>query len=130
VSAPRVLVAVEPRMYAEVLAFSLGRHRPDAEVSLLDPTEELDEAVRRLRPHLVVANRVPEAARDGSLFFWVEVDQVRGGEGPKRLGARISANGYSKSTQNVRTEDVLLALDLAERELDPKGRLRNPAASS
>jgi hypothetical protein len=111
-------------MYAEVLAFSLGRHRPDAEISLLGPTEELEEAVSRLRPHLVVANRVrAKAAREG-ILFWVEVDEVRGGEGAKRLGARISANGYSKSTEDVRTEDVLFALDLAERELDPKGRVR------
>ena len=57
------------------------------------------------------------------------MDEARAGKGAKRLGARISANGYSKSTKDVRIEDVLLALDLAEREIDPKGRLRGTAAS-
>lgn len=114
VGAPRVLIAIEPRMYAEVLAFSLGRHRPNTEISLLGPSEELEEAVLRLRPHLVVANRVPEAAREGPYhFFWVEVDEVRGGEGAKCLGARISADGYSESVQDVGTEHVLAALDRA-----------------
>ena len=64
-SAPRVLIAIQPRMYAEVLAFSIGQHRPHAEVSLLRPSEEIEDAVQRLRPHLVVANssNVPQAAK-------------------------------------------------------------------
>ena len=116
VSAPRVLIAIEPRMYAEVLAFLIGRHRPDAEVSLLGPSVELEDAALRLRPHLVVANRVPKAVREGP-FFWVEQDEARGGEGARHLGARISADGYSESVEDVRIEHVLLALDRAEREL-------------
>jgi hypothetical protein len=39
-SAPRVLIAIEPRMYAEVLAFNIGQHRPDAEVSILGPPRD------------------------------------------------------------------------------------------
>ena len=120
--APRVLIAIEPRMYAEVLAFFLGRQRPNAEISLLGPSEGLEEAVLRLRPHLVVANRVPEAAREGPSSFWVEVDEVRGGEGAKRLGARISADGYSGSVEDVNTAHVLAALDRAEGEFVLKRR--------
>src|SRR5436190_22403057 len=75
VSAPRVLIAIEPRMYAEVLAFSIGQHRPHAEVSLLSPSEAIEDAVQRLCPHLVVANSsVPQAAREAASFFWVEMD--------------------------------------------------------
>jgi hypothetical protein len=122
-SVPRVLIDIQPGMYAEVLAFSLGQHRPHAEVSILGPSEELEEAALRLRPHLVVANRVPEAAREGSLFFfWVEVDEARAGEGARRLGAQISADGYSKSVEDLSTEHVLLALDRAERELVFEGQ--------
>ena len=129
-SAPRVLVAIEPRMYAEVLAFSFGRERPRAEVSILDPTEGLEKAVLRLLPHLVVANRVPKTAGEGWPFFWVEVDEVRGGEGTnKRLGARISAHGYSQSVQDVGTEHVLLALDRAEEELVSQERSRRAQGS-
>jgi hypothetical protein len=123
VSAPRVLIAIEPRMYAEVLAFSIGQHRPHAEVSLLSPSEELEDAVLRLRPHLVVANSsVPQAAGGGRSFFWVEMAQARAGEGAKRLGARIEADGYSKDVADVSTAHVLAALDRAEGEFVLKGR--------
>jgi hypothetical protein len=105
-------------MYAEVLAFSIGLHRPHAEVSLLSPSEELEDAVQRLCPHLVVANSgVPQAAREEASFFWVEMDQARAGEGLKHLGAEISADGYSRSVEDVRTSHVLTALDRAEEKL-------------
>jgi hypothetical protein len=127
-SAPRVLIALRPSMYAEVLAFSVGRERPRAEVSILDSSEGLEQAALRLLPHLVVANRVPKAAGEGRpFFFWVEVDEPLAGEGAKkRLGAEISADGYSESVDEVRIEHVLLALDRAEEELVSKGpgRLR------
>ncbi len=110
--APRVLISMGPPMYAEALAFSVRKHRPRAEVSLLDPSEDLEAATRRARPHLIVANRVPRAARAGA--FWVEVAEPVGGAGAKALGAEISADGYSRSVADVRTEHVLAALDRAE----------------
>jgi hypothetical protein len=93
----RILIALQPRMYAEVLAFLVGQNRPRAEVSLADPSEDLEEAARSVRPHLVVANRVPKALSEGSYFFWVEVDEPRAGEGAKLLGARISADGTPRA---------------------------------
>ena len=113
--AVRVLIAIEPRMYAEALAFSLRKHRPRAQVTLLGPSEDVEAEARRARPHLIVANRVPRAARAGA--FWVEVAEPVGGEGAKRLGAEISADGYSGSVANVSTGDVLAALDRAEEQL-------------
>jgi hypothetical protein len=111
-----------------VLAFSIGQHRPHAEVSLLGPSEELEYAVRRLRPHLVVANcSVPQAAREDASFFWVQMDEARAGDGAKRLGARIDADGYSKNVADVSTAHVLAALDHAEGEFVPKGRTRATA---
>ena len=109
---PRVLITIKPGMYAEVLAFSLGRQRPHAEVSILGPSEELEETVLRLHPHLIVANRVPSAAR-GSVF-WVEIAKPQAGRGVEPLGAQISADGYSTSVEEVSIEHVLLALDRAE----------------
>jgi len=100
-------------MYAEALAFSVRKHRPRAEVSLLDPSGDLE--ARRVRPHLIVANRVPRAARAGA--SWVEVAEPIGGEGPRTLGAEISADGYSRTVENVRTEHVLAALGRVEEEL-------------
>ena len=113
--APRVIISMGPPMYAEALAFSLGKHSPRAEVSLLDPSEDLEAEARRVRPHLVVANRVPPEAKAGC--FWVEVAEPVGGEGARALGAEISADGYSTSVADVRTGHVLAALDRAEEEL-------------
>jgi hypothetical protein len=100
-------------MYGEVLAFSLSKQRPRAEVTLLASSEDLAAEIERARPHLVVANRVPAAAKARS--YWVEVAVLRG---PRPLGAQISADGYStRSVGDVRVADVLAALDRAEEEL-------------
>ena len=104
-------------MYAEALAFSVRKHRPGAEVSVIDPSEDLDGEARRLRPHLIVANRVPAEA--GAACFWVEIAEPAGGAGAKALGARISADAHSGSVANVGTGDVLAALDRAEQLLMP-----------
>ena len=114
-SAPRVLISIEPSMYAEVLAFSIGQHRPEAEVSVLRTSEGLEDAVLGVRPHLVVANRVPGAVREKT--FWVQLDEPRADEEIERLGAEISADGYSTSVNDVTTAHVLAALDRAEKEL-------------
>ncbi|CAA9489470.1 MAG: hypothetical protein AVDCRST_MAG05-1793 [uncultured Rubrobacteraceae bacterium] len=114
-TAPRVLIAIGPSMYAEALAFSVRKHRPHAEVTLLGPSEDLAAEAGRARPHLIVANLVPREARSGC--FWVEVAEPIGGGGAKALGAQISADGYSRSVADVRTEHVLGALDRAEEEL-------------
>lgn len=91
----------------------MRKHRPRAEVSLLGPSEDLAAEARRAGPHLIVANRVPPGAKGGACF-WVEVAEAVGGEGPRVLGAEISADGYSRSVADVRTEHVLAALDRAE----------------
>ena len=111
-TAPRVLLAIGPRLYAEGLASSLGTHRPRAKVTILGPTEDVGDGALRVRPHLIVAHRVPPEARGD--FFWVEVAKLVGGGGAKAYGAEISANGYSRSVPDVRTEHVLAALDRAE----------------
>ena len=108
----RVLVAIDPFMYGQALAFSLRKERPRAEVSLLSSSEDLAAELERARPHLVVANRVPAAAKARS--FWVEVDALRG---LTSLDAEITADGYSGSVADVRLEHVLAALDRAEEEL-------------
>ena len=114
-TAPRVLISIVPSMYAEALAFSLGKQRPRAEVSLIGPSGDVEAEARRSRPHLIVANRVPPEARAGC--FWVAVAEPAGGGGAKALGAEISADGYSRSVANLSTGDVLEALDRAEEQL-------------
>ena len=63
-AAVRVVIAVEPRMYREALAFSLTRNRPRAEVLLVDPPEDLAAEVERTGAHLVVANQVPSEVKE------------------------------------------------------------------
>jgi hypothetical protein len=111
-AAVRVLIAIDPFLYGEVFAFSLRKQRPRAEVTLLTSSEDLAEEAERARPHLVVANLVPAAAKARS--FWVEVAVSRG---PRALGAQISADGYSRTVGDVRLADLLAALDRAEEEL-------------
>ena len=111
-AAVRVLVAIDPFLYGEVLAFSLSKRRPRAEVTLLASSEDLAAEAQRARPHLMVADRVPAAAKARS--YWIEVSASRG---PTSLDAEISANGYSGSVADVRIEHVLAALDRAEEEL-------------
>jgi hypothetical protein len=113
--APRVLISIQPSMYAEVLAFSIGQHRPQAEVWVLGPSEGLEDALLGVRPHLVVANLVRGTA--SGEIFWVNLDEPRAGEKLELLGADISADGYSRSVKDVRTAHVLAALDRAEKEL-------------
>ena len=96
----------------------MRKHRPHVEVTLLDPSADLGTEARRVRPHLIVANRVPPEAKGGPCF-WVEVAEAVGGEGPKGMGAEISANGHSGTVADVRTGHVLQALDRAEEELAP-----------
>jgi hypothetical protein len=111
-SAVRVIMAIEPRMYREALAFSLREHRPEAEVSLVGSTDDLIAEVERTGAHLIVANEVPSAVREAA--FWIEVSEVRPGES---LGAEISADGYSRSVRDFHVKPAFEALDRAEEEL-------------
>ncbi len=68
-SSTRVLVATEPRAYREVMASALQELRPRAEILLIEP-DDLDVALTRLRPHLVLASRVVETL-PGCPLAWV-----------------------------------------------------------
>ena len=89
---PRVLISIETSMYAEALAFSVRQHRPHAEVTLLEPAEDLAAEARRARPHLIVANRVPPEARSGACFL-VEGAEPTGGGGPRPSARRSRPTG-------------------------------------
>src|ERR671921_1003006 len=88
VAVVRILVAIEPHMYRQVLAFHFRQERPLSEVTLASPQTLWAEA-ERTRPHLIIANEVPPELKDKSSFFWVEVRMVDG------LVANISVNGHS-----------------------------------
>lgn len=100
----RILIAVKPRVYREVLALSLHQHRPDDEV-LISPPESLDGEVRRFKPHLVVC--VEDAVLDipPSVLCRVEIMFSDG------LDARIGLDGHVTEAKDVGTKDLLALVD-------------------
>src|SRR5215208_2472170 len=83
----RILVAIEPQMYRQVLAFHIRQQRPRSEV-VLASAQTLQAEAERMKPHLIFANEVPAWLKERG-FYWVEVrtDDL--------LVATIRADGYS-----------------------------------
>ena len=106
----RILVAIEPHMYREVLAFHFRQERPLSEVTLAS-TQTLWAEAERTRPHLIIANEVPTELKAKIGFLWVELSTDDG------LVASISANGYSTTIHDVSLQDLVAAVDKAEEEL-------------
>ena len=105
----RILVAIEPYMYRQVLAFHFRQERPRADVVLASPQILHDEA-RRTRPHLIFANEVPPELKDTGVF-WVEVHSDDG------LVATISADGYSTTIDDVSLQELLAVVDKTQEDL-------------
>ena len=104
----RILVAVKPRVYREVLALSLHQHRPDAEV-LISPPEALDGEVGRFKPHLLVCSEGAMPDMPPSVLCRVEVMFSNG------LDARIGLDGRVAEAKDVGTEDLLALVDRTEK---------------
>ena len=104
----RILVAVKPRVYREVLALSLHQHRPDAEV-LISPPEALDGEVGRFKPHLLVCSEGAMPDMPPSVLCRVEVMFSDG------LDARIGLDGRVAEAKDVGTEDLLALVDRTEK---------------
>jgi hypothetical protein len=106
----RILVAIEPQMYREVIALHIRQERPLSEV-VLASSQALQAEAERTRPHLIVANEVPPELKEEGSSFWVElrVSDV--------LVATISADGYSDTIRDVSLEDLIAVVDKTEEEL-------------
>jgi hypothetical protein len=107
----RVLVAIEPNMYGEVLAFNLRQERPRCEVSRAS-AENLRSEAQRTRPHLIIANEIPSEFREGK--FWAE---VRPENHLVAIIATIAADGYSQTIYDVTLQDFIAVVDKAEEQL-------------
>jgi len=111
VAVVRILVAIEPQMYGEVLAFHIRQERPLSEV-VFASSQTLWAEAERMRPHLIIASAVsPELIKEKRSFFWVEVRMADG------LVANISADGHSDTIEDVSLEDLVAVVDKAEEEL-------------
>ncbi len=113
----RVLVAIAPLMYRDVIAHALRQRRPHASVSTAEP-ENLDSESRRLSPHLVVCNQATRAVREVAVS-WVELE-VR--PGPGSLDAKMKVDHRTLArVEQAEIDDVLAALDETEETLGPSG---------
>jgi CheY-like chemotaxis protein len=110
----RVLVATDPRMYREVIAGAVRRHRPRAAEVLTAEPENLDSETRHLAPHLVVCNRAMRAVREVAVT-WVELE-VRLGPGSLDANVKVDNRPLTRVEQ-AEIDDVLAALDETERAL-------------
>ena len=66
----RVLLANEPRLYREVLAETFQGLRPQLEACAVE-REELNQAILRVRPDLVICDRVTPVV-EATVRFWIE----------------------------------------------------------
>ena len=104
----RVLVALEPQMYREVLAFYFRQERPLSEVVLTSP-QTLKAEAKGKKPHLIISNEVPPELKEMS--FWVEV------RADEALVATIRAVGHSTTIDDVSLQQLLAVVDKAEEQL-------------
>ena len=113
----RVLVAIEPRLYRDVIGRALRGLRPHLEVVVVEP-EDLCAAVVRLEPELVFSDRadnLPEAGR----FAWVE---FRPYEQPP---AKICLGGRWHELEEVELSDLLSVVDETEELVRMRRELGN-----
>lgn len=100
----RILVAIEPRSYREVIASTMQILRPRVEVIIVEP-EELGSEMMRLDPELVICS-LPETARlDYGRPAWVEFRPY------ERPAARISIEGRYSELDVVELADLLSIVD-------------------
>lgn len=101
----RVLVANDPYVYRETITCVLRELRPHIEIKAVEP-DDLDGAVSRLRPHLVVCSRLTTAVQ--ILLAWV----VLYPEAENR--AVIGTAGEETTVTDMRFGDLLSAIDRTE----------------
>jgi hypothetical protein len=102
----RVLIAIEPRSYREVIGQAIQAFKPHLEVAVVEP-EDLWVAVERLAPDLIFADRPNYAAAAGR-SPWVE---FRPYEEPP---AKIWLGGRYRELEEVEFSDLLSVVDEAE----------------
>jgi len=80
----RVLMAIEPRSYREVIGAAIRGLRPHLEVVIVDP-DALEPEMARLDPELVVCNRpIIAATSGGARLGRVSPLRAAGGENLRR----------------------------------------------
>ncbi len=99
----RVLLANEPRVYREAMASAFRRLRPGAEIVVAE-SDELDEQIRDLKPHLVMYSHPARSLEDRPLPHVLLYP-----EGESK--ALVNIDGQQMTIVGVELEDLLLVID-------------------
>ena len=102
----RILVALAPQMYGEVLADTLSESRPACEVLRVAP-EELDGELEHLLPGLVICNEATDEVQE-QVPTWIALFYA------DDINATVCVSGHLSTIEGVVIEDVLEVVDEAE----------------
>lgn len=101
----RVVVANEPLSYREVISGALDGLRPEVEITTV-ASEEMDAAVLRLRPRVVICSRV-SAVVEEHVLVWAELYP----DGSAL--SEVSFLNERSSVEDMQLEDLFDLLDRA-----------------
>jgi hypothetical protein len=107
----RILIAISPRMYREVLALSIHRRRTDLEV-LLAPPGSLDGRAERFGPHVLLQDAEETGLPVGASER--VVCRVRILKKTERIDATIDLDGAISELHDVCLDELFAALEEAE----------------
>ena len=104
----KVLIAIEPRSYGQVIGNAIEKLRPHLEVVVVEP-EDLVPEVEQVRPELLFSHlQGPNLPVDG-VAAWVELSVE-----PDRPST-ASVDGKIKQIVDMELEDLLSIVDEAEK---------------
>lgn len=102
----RLLVANEPQAYRQAIAGTVGQLRPDVEVVVTSPSDDLESRVVCLVPDMVICSQLTPAI-EGSLGAWVLLYP----EGETKTV--ICIGGERTSSADLEFDELLAAIDRA-----------------
>ncbi len=105
----RVLLVNEPRVYREAMATAFRRLRPGAEIVVAE-SDQLDDQIRDLRPHLLMSSQPARCLEDHPLPHVLLYP-----EGESK--ALVSIDGQQTAILDVELEDLLLVIDRVQNVL-------------
>lgn len=108
----KVLIAIEPRSYREVIGLAIEELRPHLRVEVVEPGT-LQSEVSRLRPDLVFCDGPDTVFRSAEISTraWVEFRPYAATQAKVCLGDECS------EIEDVNLDDILSVVDAAERLL-------------
>lgn len=102
----RILITVSPLMYREVLALTVGRHRPEYEV-MFGAVESLDGEVEDFGPDLLICSDRDGFSLEQTRNVLCRIELLYNDS----MGARVSLDGKVWVIEDISTEDLLGIID-------------------